>query len=497
NVSIFEFVATDSQDKLQVLLDGKFEVVGFTTTCITMKHVLKLAKWIKAHDESIITICGGHMATFGGKEILRDYKQIDFIVYGEGEITLYELIKCIEGNNKLSTIKGIMYRDKGEVRVNEERELIENLDSLPLPARDQFNMHDNRFQYIRISTSRGCLGNCGFCSSFVGRKQKGPRWRGRSPKSIVDEIEQIVNLYNFHTFDFVDSSFEDPGAEGKERIRAIAKEIQNRNIEIYYNCCFRAENWNENDMDTLELLVKSGLEKVNIGFESGNERGLRILNKRATIEDNWNALNVFKKFPDIYLTFGFIMIHPYSVMEDIYDNAKFLHDTGIGQVIRHYFWQLEVYPGTLMEEKLLRDKLLKKDYDIEDGMYKYNFVSPEVEEFSQKCREFLKLNSVWDFEIFDIIIHTFITRLRWKYRDDSVIDAIEGFSNFVNNRRKEIADFNYEFYMKLYNAKESYDMSNEMERLDRFILENMNSIRNAQYKLGKEMLRTGMKLVQR
>ncbi|MHB1392562.1 MAG: B12-binding domain-containing radical SAM protein [Clostridia bacterium] len=497
SVSIFEFTATDDQDKYKGLFDGKFEVVGFTTTCITMKYVLKLAKILKEHDESIKTVCGGHMATFGGREILRDYSQIDFIVYGEGEISFYELVKCIEENRKLSSVKGIMYRDKGEVKVNEEREFIEDLNSLPFPSRDQFNQHDNRSQYIRISTSRGCLGNCGFCSSFVGRKQKGPRWRGRSPENIVSEIEQIVKTYNFHTFDFVDSTFEDPGEEGKRRIRTIATEILNRDIEIYYNCCFRAENWNENDLDTLELLVKSGLEKINIGFESGNERGLRILNKRATTKDNWSALKVLKKFPDIYLTFGFIMIHPYSVMEDIFDNAKFLHDTGIGQVIRHYFWQLEVYPGTQMEENLIRDKLLRKDYDVEDDMYKYNFASPEVEKFSLKCREFLKIDSVWDFEIFDIIIHTFITRLRRKYKNDDVIDAIEGFSSFVNNKRKEIADFNYEFYMKLYEAKEPYNIRDEMERLDKYIKENMKIIRTAQYKLGREMLRTGMKLVYR
>lgn len=85
------------------------------------------------------------------------------------------------------------------------------------------------------------------------------------------------------------------------------------------------------------------------------------------MSDNWKAIEIIKDFPDIYITFGFIMLHPYSTMEDLADNARFLYKTGIGQVIRHYFWQLEVYPGTLMEEKLIKDALLTKEYDITEG----------------------------------------------------------------------------------------------------------------------------------
>lgn len=497
DVSIIEVKSLQKKENYRKLLDGDFDVVGFTTTCVTMKAVLQIAQILKDHDSNVITVCGGHMATFGGEEILRQYKQVDYIIFGEGEITFYELLRCIEEKGNLSGIKGLMYRNGSRVIKNKERELISDLDSLPFPVRDQFNDHDCRFQYIRISTSRGCLGNCGFCSSFVGRKQKGPRWRGRSPKNVVDEIEHIIKTYDFHTFDFVDSTFEDPGPEGKKRIRALAQEIIDRNLEIYYNCCFRAENWTAEDRDTLDLLVKSGLEKVNIGFESGNDRGLSVLNKRARMNDNWEAIKVLGEFPDIYITFGFIMLHPYSNMEDIYDNAKFLHDTGIGQVIRHYFWQLEVYPGTLMEEKLIRDNLLTKDYDIADGMYKYRFADEKAARLAPVFNEFLKLDSVWDFEIFDIIIHTFITRLRRKYSNTDLIDRINSFSGFVEESRKEIADFNYEFFMRILDSSANYSIEEEKARLDKFLTEKMNSITAHQYKTGRDILKMGQTLVKR
>src|SRR6185295_2853946 len=165
-----------------------------------------------------------------------------------------------------------------------------NLDELPFAARDQFRAHGNRLEYLRISTSRGCVARCAFCSApHVGnRVQAGKAWRGRSVGSVRDELGELVDRYGYRTFDFVDSTFEDPdgGAIGKARIAAIANGIIERDLDIYYNCCMRAENWSDDDRELLELLARSGLEKVNVGIESGNEWELRLWDKRATVDDN-------------------------------------------------------------------------------------------------------------------------------------------------------------------------------------------------------------------
>lgn len=497
-VTIFEIKEINNTKIYEKLIKENYHIAGFTTTCITLKLVLEVAERLKQMNPSLITVCGGHMATFGGEDILKEFQHIDYIIHGEGEITFYELAQCIELKGDICKIKGISYRNHNQSIIrNADRPLISNLDTLPLPARDQFISAQKNTQYIRISTSRGCYGGCAFCSSFVGRKQDGPRWRGRSPLNVVNEIEYLVNTYNFHTFDFVDSTFEDPSPAGKQRIKEMAQLIIERNLEIYYNCCFRAENWKDEDKDILELLVQSGLEKVNIGFESGNDNGLKILHKKARMKDNWKAIEVLRDFPDIYLTFGFIMLHPYSCKEDILDNAKFLHNTGIGQVIRHYFWQLEVYPGTLMEEKLIKDQLLTKDYDIADGMYKYKFQNEEMAYFADVFKSLLELNSVWDFEIFDIVIHTFITRLRRKYKDSDIFSYIEEFRNYVNGIRKEIADFNFDFFLRLYAQSEDYDLEKEKILLDTFIKEKMNLIKVRQYKLGHSALKMGKSLINR
>lgn len=479
----------DNIENYEELIQSKYDIVGFTTTCITMKDVNRLATKVKKYSSSSYVVYGGHTATFTKKKLFEYAPCLDISIIGEGEYTFLELVKCIETEGDLGSVKGIIYKKNGQIYENEERELIADLDKLPYPARDEFEAHGG--QYIRLSTSRGCLGSCGFCSNFVGRRQKGKHWRGRSPKNVVDEIEMLENKYHFHTYDFVDSTFEDPGKLGKQRIKEIAKQIIERKLHIFYNCCFRAENWKDEDYELLDLLVQSGLEKINIGFESGNNRGLRILNKRATIEDNYKAISVIKQFPQVYLTFGFIMLHPYSTKEDLYDNATFLHNTGFGQVIRHYFWRLEVYPDTLLEKKLIEDKLLDKEYDINDGMYMYHFVNEEMVLFENVFSEMLKLKSVWDYEIFDILIHTFIVRLQKKYQMDSIKQSIDKFANCVNELRKKMQDYNYEFFLDLWNNIENYDLQTKKKELNEYILNNMKQVENLQYRLGKFMVSKG------
>ena len=188
------------------------------------------------------------------------------------------------------------------------------------------------------------------------------------------------------------------------------------------------------------------------------------------------------------------MLHPYSTLQDIQDNARFLHDTGIGQVIRHYFWMLEVYPGTLLEKQLKRDGLLDKQYDIDDGMYMYHFQNPEVCTFAPIFRKMLSLTSVWDFEIFDILIHTFITRLQRKYKNSYIIDEIDWFNDFVQAERKKIADFNYEFFTDLVANLDSCNVEFMKTKLDNFLIKEMNAIKSEQYKLGIKLRRQGYQI---
>jgi len=497
DVSIKEVFGIADKKNLEDALKEEYDVVGFSTTCVAMREIINIGNAVKEKYPNTHITMGGHMATFWGKEILERYSCVDSTMRGEGEITCYELIKATEKKESLENIEGITYKQNNEVIANPDRLLMKDLDVLPFPVRNQFELHDNRFQYLRICSSRGCLGKCGFCSSYVGRTQKDFCWRGRSPKNVADEVEELVKKYNFHTYDFVDSTFEDPGEFGKQRIGQIAHELIDRDLNIFYNCCFRAEDWYDSDRELLRFLIDSGLEKVNIGFESGNDRGLKLLYKRARSKDNQRVIKLLADFPEIYITFGFIMFHPDSILEDLKDNADFLYGTGIGQVIRHYFWKLEVYPATAIEEKLKKAGRITVDYDICDGMYAYEFLNPKVSKISDISQKLLSIQEVWDFEIFDILVHTFISRMLRKYSNSEIKDELDEFIAYVNGVRAEMAKYNHEFFMDIYDHTDEIDVDEKAAVLKQHIKEKMALISNKEYRFGMNLKRRGYELVQK
>lgn len=497
DVRIKEVFGIADTKNLEDALNEEYDLVGFSTTCVAMREIINVGNAVKKKYPGTHVTMGGHMATFWGKEILEAYTCVDSVMRGEGEITCLELVKALENEEGFDKIEGLTFKKNGEIIANPDRLLIKNLDILPFPVRDQFELHNNRFQYLRICSSRGCLGKCGFCSSYVGRTQKDFCWRGRSPENVVDEIEELVNKYHFHTYDFVDSTFEDPGEYGKQRIAKIAHELIDRDLNIFYNCCFRAEDWYDSDRELLRLLVDSGLEKVNIGFESGNDRGLKLLYKRARSKDNQRVIKILADYPEIYITFGFIMFHPDSIMEDLKDNADFLYGTGIGQVIRHYFWKLEVYPATAIEARLKKAGRITSEYDICDGMYAYEFLDPKVTKISDICQKMLRVQEVWDFEIFDILVHTFISRMLRKYGKSDIKDELQEFIDYVNKMRAEMAKFNHDFFMDIYYNADEIDVNEKSEILRQFIKEKMALISNKEYRFGMNLKRRGYELVQK
>lgn len=127
-------------------------------------------------------------------------------------------------------------------------------------------------------------------------------------------------------------------------------------------------------------------------------------------------------------------------------------------------------------------------------MYKYHFVNSDMEKLVIIFKEMLKLKSIWDFEIFDILIHTFISRIRKKYGEKYIMKELDNFNEFVNMERIKIADFNYEFFMELVENRDNYDIEANKKILDNFIRTEMDIIKAKQYKLGLNLRRKGFTL---
>lgn len=281
----------------------KPDVVGVIATSPRIYYALKTFEIVKLVDKKIKTIIGGPHASAVPSTI--NDKNIDFLVKGEGEITVKELIQKLNKPAQYGKIKGIYYKKNGKIIVNPPRELIKNLDSLPLPARDlvPINKYPGSIMPIRLPevnviASRGCPFRCCYC--FKGTF--GVSSRFRDPIKVVDEIELIAKQYGAKTINFFDDEFN----MNKEFVNEFADEILRRKLNyLKFKAQFRA-NKQLIDLDLLKKLKKAGFYLICYGIESGNQRVLDANRRAIKLEEVRRAVKLTHKAG--IRTLGFFMM---------------------------------------------------------------------------------------------------------------------------------------------------------------------------------------------
>lgn len=179
-------------------------VCSALATCNTYT-VLRTVETAKMVDPDIKTVVGGQHFTALVQESLESYPEIDFVVRGEGELTLYELVKSLEQEKPLLKVEGLSFRNGSEIIHNPPRPLIHNLNDLPFPGyhfiEDYMNkyhfkmMSDPHDGYALVEASRGCAHRCTFCSQWG---YWGGKWRTKSPQRIADEMEHLNQEYGIN-----------------------------------------------------------------------------------------------------------------------------------------------------------------------------------------------------------------------------------------------------------------------------------------------------------
>ena len=339
------------EDVLDAITDMKPNLIGYTTYNASLNCILALCEKVKTKLKSVYNCLGGVCATAYGSTIMENNAQIDFVVRGEGEVTFYELALKLAQGDTPQGIEGLIYREKNRIITNRQRQLIQNIDELPWPSRDI--LEKNHLSVAQICTSRGCVSKCTFCTSQLIWK----KWRGRDVISVVDEIEMIVNKYGIQIFNFVDNSFEDSEDRSIDRLYNLANEIVKRNLQIGYFSSFRAEFHRKATPDLMEILVKSGLYMVCVGFEAANEPDLKLYGKIATVEDNEKVIELFNKY-HIAIDPGFINFNPYSTLDRLASNLQFLQRHGFAIRIYDLINRFQMYPGTALSKHLENSPLI-------------------------------------------------------------------------------------------------------------------------------------------
>lgn len=478
----------NEEQVIQYLTSFKPSIIGFTTTCATIKSVLYLTLLCRKIAPDIVIVCGGHLATFAPERLLAAGSEIDILVRGEGELAFAELCELLRDNKSYENCLNLSFRKDNSIVNNSNRGLIENLDMLPYPVREVKKNNSMSISY-RISGSRGCYGNCSFCSAFVGRGQR-PIWRGRSIANIVDEIEYLIKTYNADTFDFVDASFEDPPDKKRQRLLEFANEIKKRKLNIQFNCNFRADNWSEEDIEVIEALEQVGLERVFIGIESGVSTDLKLFRKKASCLDNLNTIQLFKNRRLANLTFGYIMFHPYATFESLKKSADFLYTTGISHDIRNYFTRLEVYPGTDIYRRLLNDGLIHEKNDFSE-FYDYHFMDSDVEGFCNSLHQLLGVDKIFEYIDCDMRVFSYLSRLYRRRTTENALDYsdVDKLYQELLEVRHSMVEYNYHFFIRLmsqYKENGYVDIAMYAKELEQFIHTKISDLRIKQFKQMKK-----------
>lgn len=508
-----------TEEVISEILELKPDVVGFSLTTIGVDKATRFGQGLrKVADANVFMLAGGPLATHMREKLfaLDGWSFLDGLVIGEGEVPILRFAEVLATDGAFTKVPNFVYKQDGVVTATPLEAAPQNLDLIPEPARDQLELHKNRLPYVRISTSRGCTSHCTFCNAPHARNRVGPAikgWRGRSPISAIDEVERLYRERGVNTFDFVDSTFEDPGgkARGKERVRHMAEEILRRKLKIYYNVCMQACNWTEDDRPLIRLLWESGLEKVLIGIESGSEEGLSRWEKRSTVEDNVRAVRLLRE-QGIYVAFGFISYHPYSTFDEIRTNNKFLH-TNLGHNLRRYTVRLELYPGAEIIEHLRRDGLLHTDYDQCLNPFAYRYNDPRVQGLAsalnslygkeyEKNASIEKDPSIFAFETYDIVLHTYFSRLSrysLELKNTGAQDILSKSAQQADAVKSNISQFNYDLVNHYVDLAEAEELTKDIiwlraEEIDNYYTQQIAHLKSLQLRTSMRLHRAGVRI---
>jgi len=333
---------------------SKYDVVGISMDTSRFKSGLEIAK--EAKKSGSIVIAGGPHVSFRDEEALST-GLIDFVVRGEGEHSMRDLLRAIDGGN-IDSVKGISYLKGSTIVRTENTEFFNNLDSL-LPSRDLLRMDLYRSlemgkrKMTSVLTSRGCPFGCSFCSSseFSGRK-----WRARSPSKVVDEVEDVVNSYGFNGIAFLDDNF----SLVPSRVISICDEIKRRGLDIYWWCFSRADILLRNE-DMVRKMSAAGCRYIFIGFESESQSTLDDYKKGITGKMAKDVVELLREYK--ISTHASFIIGGVSETKDMALStirfAKRLNPEAV------QFSILTPYPGTRLFEEV-KDRIETFDWDLYD-----------------------------------------------------------------------------------------------------------------------------------
>ena len=336
---------------------GEFDLIGISSDTTRYPVSIEIAKLAK--EQGALVVMGGPHVSFLDKDAL-ETGAVDYVVRNEGEYSLLSLVEFLLKRETLEDVRGVSYLADGDVCRTPDAPFIDDLDSIPFPARDllpmeRYNERMNGRPMTTVVTSRGCPFKCEFCSSS---RFFGVRWRARSADNILAEMEFLHREYKYRAVSFVDDNFTlDPGRAIELSEKVIAKKW-----DMIWSAMTRVDTVVKNP-DMIRTMARAGFKWTFIGFESGSQEALDGYGKKSCIADAFKAMEILTE-NGVDVTGAFILGSPdetIQAMRETIDFAKRLDPR------RAQFSLLTPYPGSKTYENV-KHRLLTKDWSMYSGL---------------------------------------------------------------------------------------------------------------------------------
>ncbi len=360
-------------DIAQTIQDISPAYVAVTAITATYPDAIEVLETAKKIDPNITTLIGGVHTSFLFREALAS-DCVDFVVRGEGEESLRELLTCLEASEDPASVTGIAFKDgEGGIVETPARPYVDDLDSLSAAwdlldwdSYTLFPMQGSRLG--SISTSRGCEHDCKFCSQ---QKFWQKSWRARKPALVVDEIEMLRREYGVDVLLLVD---EYPTGD-RDRWEQLLDLLIERDTGVKLLMETRPEDI-VRDKDILVKYRAAGIIHIYIGVEATNQETLDLIKKDVSVQVGMEAIKLLAE-NEIITETSFILGFPHETEESIRRTLEL--SKAYNPDFGHYL-ALAPWPYADMYEDL-------KPYVVSTDYRKYNLIDPVIKPEAMSCED--------------------------------------------------------------------------------------------------------------
>jgi radical SAM superfamily enzyme YgiQ (UPF0313 family) len=363
-VKIIDFLNQSGNEKKRLKIAKDYDIIGISIKTLVLDESIKIMNEIKKINPNAILIAGGVHISLDGLNFMKKNKIFDFAFTSDSEESFLDFVS----EKEITKVNGIIYRRNNKIIVNSQLQKKIELDDLPYPDFDSFDLKFKNVDNYPLLTSRGCPYNCIYCTVQLVSK----KWNYRSINNLINELKLIKNkVKEFH---IVDDCFN----LNKKRVKDFCHLLIKEKINLKWSCPngIRADLL---DQELVKLMKKSGCYLVNLGIESLDQHVFKSIKKGEKLEDITKAIKLLKK-EGLIVIGNFIIGLPNSTFKIDMDSVKKAKKLGLDVSL---WYPLSIYPKTEVYDIYVKDKNVYFITDWKKG-FKYEFNKDPILTFEKK-----------------------------------------------------------------------------------------------------------------